>query len=88
METTWSTILTQKDDGSLWFVEDGKECPASLTDICKYYRNMQYSLITNIGCWVTDASNIVKQQIGEDQFEEIFWQLEYQEMPDNCNRIK
>lgn len=88
MEISWGTMLIQKDDGSLWFVDGDNECPASATDICKHIRNMQYSLITNIGCWVTDASNIVKQQIGEDRFEELFWQLEYREMPDNCNRIK
>jgi KTSC domain-containing protein len=61
---------------------------ASLTDVCNHYRTMQYNLDTMIGCWATDASTIVTALIGADKFEELFWQLEYIAIPDNCQRIK
>lgn len=49
---------------------------------------MQYNLDTMIGNWATDASTIVTALIGTDKFEELFWQLEYTAIPDNCQRIK
>jgi len=61
---------------------------ASLTDVCKHYRTMQYNLDTTLGCWATDASTIVTALIGNEKFEELFWQLEYSPIPDNCQRIK
>lgn len=61
---------------------------ASLTDVCKNYRTMQYNLDTTMGNWATDASTIITTLIGADKFEELFWQLEYKSIPDNCQRIK
>jgi hypothetical protein len=61
---------------------------ASPTEICKIYRTMQYNLDFTIGCWVTDANKIVEALIGPDKFEELFWQAEYTEIPENCQRIK
>lgn len=57
---------------------------ASLTDVCKHYRNMQYNLNTSLGYWATDridAINVIDK-------ENFFWELEFQEQPDNCTRIK
>lgn len=81
-------MLIQKPDGSLWYKDGEQETPASNTDICKRYRNMQYNIDTSFGCYATDASKIIKQLIGEEKFEEYFWKLEYCEMPANCTRIK
>lgn len=61
---------------------------ASLTDVCKHYRTMQYNLTLTIGCYATDASTIVTGLIGSEKFEELFWEMEYNPIPDNCQRIK
>lgn len=61
---------------------------ASLTEVCKHYKTMQYNLDTSIGCWATDCSLLVQSQIGNENFEKWFWQLEYTEIPENCTRIK
>lgn len=55
---------------------------ASLTDVCKHYRNMQYNLNISLGCHATDRPDLF---IGMDDY---MWQIEYQEQPDNCQRIK
>lgn len=61
---------------------------ASLTDVCKHYRTMQYNLDTSLGCYATDAHLLVQAQIGNENFEKWFWQLEYSPIPDDCQRIK
>lgn len=81
-------MLIQKEDGSLWFKDGDNEQPASPTDICRHFRNMQYNLSTTLGCYATDNSIVVEKLIGADKFEAMFWKLEYDEMPDNCTRIK
>jgi len=58
---------------------------ASPTEICKHYRNMQYNLNTSLGCYCTDRPDIIKKYSGS---ENILWQLEFVEQPDNCTRIK
>lgn len=83
MEITWNTMLIQKEDGSLWFKSGNDEQPAGATDICKHYRNMQYSLDTTIGNMATDMSHML-DPVFVDQ---CMWEIEFQEMPDNCNRI-
>lgn len=86
MKITWNTMLIQKEDGSLWYKVGDEEQPASPTDICRHYRNMQYNLDTTLGATMTDS--IDKVNISEEQKEELFWTFEYCEMPDNCTRIK
>ena len=61
---------------------------ASLTDVCKNYRTMQYNLNITMGCDATYQGKRVEMLIGTDNFESWFWQLEYVEIPDNCERIK
>jgi len=85
---TWSTMLIQKEDGQLYFKEGENETLASLTDVCKHYRNMQYNIITTFGCYATDASKTITELIGEDKFEELFFKLEFGEQPDFAQRIK
>lgn len=80
------TMLIQKEDGSLWYVDEHSEQRASPTDICKHYRNMQYNLDTSLGNEMTDRIDLIN--IPEEQKEDLFWTFEYNEMPDNCRRIK
>ena len=61
---------------------------ASLTEVCKNYRTMQYNIDITIGNWATDAPTKLTSLIGSDRFEELFWQIEFCSIPDNCQRIK
>lgn len=79
-------MLIQKEDGSLWYKNCDEEQPASPTDICKHYRNMQYNLGTSLGAIMTDV--IDELDIPQEQKDNLFWTFEYCEMPDNCTRIK
>jgi hypothetical protein len=85
MKITWNTILIQQEDGKLYFQDGDEFIEASPTDICKHYRNMQYNLNTSLGCYLTDRPDLIKQ-FGAS--ENILWEFEYQEQPDNCQRIK
>jgi len=58
---------------------------ASLTDVCKHYRNMQYNLNTTIGLYATDRPDLIEKF---SPSENILWELEYCEQPENCQRIK
>jgi len=80
----WSTELIQQEDGKLYFNTEDGLIEASLTDVCKHYRNMQYNLITTLGNWATDCINEVEPNLKE----RAFWKLEYCEQPDCCIRIK
>jgi hypothetical protein len=61
---------------------------ASMTDIVKNYRNMQYTLNTNLGGMVTDKYDAISDLCFPDNIEDFFWKLEFTEQPDNCQRLK
>lgn len=67
-----------------WIIEK-----ASITDVVKHFRNMQYTLTVNIGCMVTDAINKVNNLPGgEKVVDDNFWKMEFTEQPDNAQRIR
>jgi hypothetical protein len=80
------SFMTQSVKGYFRYEQvDWNIFKASLTDVCKHYRNMQYNLNTSLGCYLTDRPDLIKQFSAS---ETILWEFKYQEQPDNCQRIK
>lgn len=88
MKITENTMLVQLDDGKLYYKEGDELELASMTDIKKHYKTMQYNLTWLEGCWATDCSLLVQSKMTADEFEKWFWHIEYQQIPENCERIK
>lgn len=88
MNIDYNTMLIQGEDGRLYYKDGAETELASMTDIQKHYKTMAYNLDWAIGCYATDCSKIVKELIGEERFEELFWKIEYMGIPENCERIK
>lgn len=85
MNINYNTMLIQGEDGRLYY-KDGDETElASMTDIQKHYKEMQYNLNFVIGCWATDRPDLIKLYSGCDK---IFWEATYSNIPENCERIK
>jgi hypothetical protein len=83
-----NTMLVQLEDGLLYYKKDDELILASMTDIQKHYKTMQYNIAWLIGCYATDCSLLVQSKISPDEFEKWFWKIEYQQIPENCTRIK
>lgn len=80
------SFMNQYVKGSFRYEQvDWNIVKASLTDICKHYRNMQYNLNTIVGCFITDRVDLIRTY---PECENIMWKFEYQEQPENCQRIK
>lgn len=88
MKIDENTMLVQLDDGRLYYKEDDVIELASMTDIQKHYKTMQYNLAWLIGCYATDCSLLVQSKMTADEFEKWFWNIEYVQIPENCERIK
>lgn len=88
MKIDENTMLIQLDDGLLYYKEGDELQLASMTDIQKHYKTMQYNLAWILGCYATDMSTKVEIIIGTELFDEWFWKMEYVQIPENCERIK
>lgn len=88
MEITYNTILIQKEDGKLYFKDGDIEELASLTEVCKHYRNMQYSLTISNGCLATHRADIIELALDQKTIDKHFFKVGFCEMPENCRRIK
>lgn len=78
------TYMSQKVKGFFSYEKvDWSITKASLTDIAKNYRNMQYTLNINIGNMVTDRADLCPAQLVET----VFWKMQFTEQPDNAQRI-
>lgn len=88
MKIDENTMLVQLENGKLYY-KDGAELQlASMTDIQKHYKTMQYNLAWLIGCDVTDMGKHIEILIGTENFEKWLWKAEYTQIPENCERIK
>lgn len=81
-EIDWSTMLIQGEDGILYYKVGEELIEASMTDIQKHYKTMQYNLNWTLGLWATDRKDLVID------IKEVLFQLEYTQIPENCERIK
>lgn len=88
MTITEHTQLIQKEDGLLYYQEGEETVLASLTDIQKHYKTMQYNLDFCLGAWATDVPDKVKGLIGDELFNKMFWEIKYDQIPENCKRVK
>lgn len=82
MNINHNTMLIQGEDGRLYY-KDGDEAElASMTDIQKHYKTMQYNLSWTLGLWATDRPDLIEDP------KELLFELEYLGIPENCERIK
>lgn len=88
MIVTENTMLIQQEDGLLYYKDGDELILASMTDIQKHYKTMQYNLDWLLGCDVTDRGDIIQSLITSETFDKYFWRAEYQQIPENCERIK
>lgn len=75
-------MLIQGEDGILYYKEGDELIKASMTDIQKHYKEMQYNLTWTLGMWATDRKDLVSDP------NEVMFKLEYTPIPENCRRIK
>lgn len=88
MNIDHNTMLIQGEDGRLYY-KDGDETElASMTDIQKHYKTMQYNWMFCMNCFATDVPSKIIELIGEEIFNKLFWEITFDQIPENCERIK
>lgn len=75
-------MLIQKEDGKLYYKGGEDEILASMTDIQKHYREMQYNLDCALELWATNRPDLFHFNRSE------LFKIEYHPIPENCVRIK
>lgn len=81
-EINENTMLVQLDDGRLYYKVDEEFILASMTDIQKHYKTMQYNLNMAIGLFATDRPDLIIDQ------KSILFEITYDQIPEKCQRIK